>query len=353
MPPVRLTFACEVDPARLTALFANPTVIADLQALHARVALMLSDLSAERAAVVQQMNAAGIPVVGIPLVPVAEGYYFTADNAPRAVARYAEWRAWSTQYGLVWAGVGLDIEPVARVYQQLIANPWRLPALLLPRLSDRMRPRRAQAAYTALVARIHEDGYRVENYQFPLIADERWAGSTLLQRLLGLVDVRTDREVWMLYTSVLPGIGPGLLWSYGPEAPAIGVGSTGGGPDIPGHPQVPALDWDALARDLRLARTWSDDLVIHSLEGCVQQGFLGRLRTFDWEPAVAPPRTAWLAARLRGVLRALLWASAHPWHVWGVVIASVWLGGRWSRRPRRPDVPGAPATPRRARTARA
>jgi hypothetical protein len=91
--------------------------------------------------------------------------------------------------------------------------------LLLPRLRDRERLRRAQAAYAALVARIHADGYHVENYQFPLMADERRAGSRLLQRLMGLVEVRTEREVWMLYTSVFPGsIGPGLLWSYGPEA---------------------------------------------------------------------------------------------------------------------------------------
>lgn len=40
-----------------------------------------------------------------------------------------------------------------------------------------------RTAYEALVARIHADGYRVENYQFPLIADERRAGSTLLQGL--------------------------------------------------------------------------------------------------------------------------------------------------------------------------
>jgi hypothetical protein len=336
MPQPRLTFACELDPARLTALFSDAAVIADLQTLGAHVALMLSDLSAERAAVVRQLNAAGIPVVAIPLVPVEEGYYFTADNAPRAVARYDEWKAWTAQHGLVWEGVGLDIEPDARFYQQIMDNPWGLLPLLLPRLRDRERPRRAHAAYAALVERIHADGYSVENYQFPLIADERRAGSTLLQRLMGLVDVRTDREVWMLYTSVFPGsIGPGLLWSYGPEAQAIGVGSTGGGPDIPGHPEVPALDWEELARDLRLARGWCDDLLIHSLEGCVRQGFLGRLRSFDWDQAVAPPETARLATYLRRVLRGLLWASAHPWRVLSVAVASAWLVSRWPRRARR------------------
>ncbi len=339
-----MTFACELDPARLTALFTDPAVLADLQALGAHVALMLSDLSPQRAAVVRQLNTAGVPVVAIPLVSAAEGYYFTVDNAERAARRYDEWTAWTAHHGLVWDGVGLDIEPEARVYQQLMDNPWRLVAVLAPRLRDRGRVGRARAAYTALVARIHADGYRVENYQFPLIADERRAGSTLLQRLLGLVDVRTDREVWMLYTSMFSvSIGPGLLWSYAPQAQAVAVGSTGGGPDIPGHPQVPALDWDALVRDLRLARRWCDDLYIHSLEGCVRQGFLARLRSFDWEPAVPPPGTTRLAEGLRRGLRALLWGSAHPWRLLGLALAAAWLASRPGRA-RPPRSNGAAGT---------
>ena len=70
--------------------------------------------------------------------------------------------------------------------------------MLLPRIYRRDRPRRAAVAYAGLVARIRADSWQVENYQFPLIADERRAGSDLLQRLAGLVEVSTDREVWML-----------------------------------------------------------------------------------------------------------------------------------------------------------
>jgi hypothetical protein len=198
---------------------------------------------------------------------------------------------------------------------------------LVARLFDRERPR-ARTAYAGLVKRIRSDGFGVENYQFPLIADDRWARSTLLQRLMGLVDVRTDREVWMLYTSVLPVVGPGLLWTYAADAEAIGVGSTGGGPDIAGHPRVPALSWDEFARDLRLARRWCDELLIHSLEGCVEQGFLSRLRTFDWQHVESPPPTAPLAAALRLALRGVLWASARPWSTLGVAAASIWLISR-------------------------
>jgi ABC-type sugar transport system substrate-binding protein len=84
MQQPRLTFACELDRARLPALFSDASVIEDLKALGAHVILMLSDLSPERAAVVQQLNAAGVPAVAVPLLPAEEGYYFTPDNTQRA-----------------------------------------------------------------------------------------------------------------------------------------------------------------------------------------------------------------------------------------------------------------------------
>ncbi len=326
--PPRLTFACELDPARLTALFADGTVAAELRAIEARVALMLSDFSDARAMVVRQLNAAGVPVVAIPLMPYEDGYYFTTGNAPRAAERYEQWQGWAAEHRLAWEGVGLDIEPEARIYELLVAKPRALLPMLLPRLRDTGRIRRARAAYAALVEQIRADGYHVGNYQFPIIIEERRAGSTLLQRLLGLVDVATDREVWMLYSSVMRGIGPALLWSYGPEAQAIGVGSTGGGPDIPGHPQVPALGWEELAEDLRLARRSCDDLLIHSLEGCVQRGFLPRLRTFDWHQEATRPANAWLAASLRRTLLLAFWASAHPLETLGLASASIWILSR-------------------------
>ena len=73
------------------------------------------------------------------LVPVEDGYYFTADNAEQATARYDEWTAWTVQHNLLWEGVGLDIEPDARVYQQIMDNPRGLVPLLLPRLRDLLR----------------------------------------------------------------------------------------------------------------------------------------------------------------------------------------------------------------------
>ena len=56
-PAPRLSFACELDPARLVELFADAAVIDDLLALDARVALMCSDFSDERAGVVRAARA--------------------------------------------------------------------------------------------------------------------------------------------------------------------------------------------------------------------------------------------------------------------------------------------------------
>jgi hypothetical protein len=226
--------------------------------------------------------------------------------------------------------VGLDIAPDTRIFLQIWAVRGGRGPTVAPRRAGRARPARARAAYRALVEQIRADGWQVENYQFPLIADERQTGSALLQRL-ALVDVATDREVWMLYSSFMRALGPGLIWAYGPEAQVIAVGTTGGGPDLPGSPQMPALNWEQLAGDLRLARHFCDQILIHSLEGCVWQGFLPRLRSFEWADVQEPPDGARAAAALRKSLRATLWASAHPWPVLGITAAAAWLAWRWRR----------------------
>ena len=100
----------------------------------------------------------------------------------------------------------------------------------------------------------------------------RLTGGSLLRRVFGLVDLPVDRDVFMLYSSFLGKLGSALLWSYGPEAKAIGVGSTGGGVEVGAN--MPVLTWDALVRDLQLARQLGKDIFIFSLEGCVRQGFL-------------------------------------------------------------------------------
>jgi hypothetical protein len=320
----RLTFGCELQTDELHDLFADPVVTDTLLELGGGVSLGLLDLSAGRAAVIRQLNEAGVPVTAWLLLPREQGYWFNADNAPQATARYAEFRAWTAQHGLHWAGIGVDIEPDFTEMQQLLGGKrWRLLPRLLGRAFDGERVRRAQANYAALLAQMRSDGYRVESYQFPFIVDERRAGSTLLQRMFGLVDLQADREVLMLYTSFTPGIGSALLSSYAPDAQGIAVGITGSGVEPEGF--ATPLSWEELARDLRLAGGWHDEIFVYSLEGCVHQGLLAQLRGFDWDQTVTPPLKACRRVKgLRKVLQAILWSSAHP----GLVVVGL-FGLTW------------------------
>ena len=313
MAKPNLTFFCELASDALIALFADQSVIEDLTGLQAGVSLGIMDLSPERAQVVRRLNEAGIPVTAWQLLPKEQGYWFNAGNAMQAARRYGEFKVWVEEHGLRFAALGLDLETDIRDTEALSTGGWSALGNMLARLCHFERMRRAQVEYNLLVAQMHSDGYPVESYVLPPILDERRAGSTLLRRLGGLVDVATDREVPMLYSSFFRPCGAGLLWSYASEAQAVAVGSTGGGVTVAGADQVPSLDWNELSRDLCLADRWVGNIYVFSLEGCVRQGFLGRMKEFDWDrPFALPVGSAAQIGLLRRVLCTALWLSAHP-----------------------------------------
>lgn len=328
-----LTFACELETPALERLFENPAVIPELQKLDAQLALGIIDLSEGRAAVVKRLNQAGVPVVAWQLLPKEQGYWFNVGNHAHAAARYQDFKAWTVEHDLRWAGMGLDIEPDIREFQQLMKNPWEIAPILLARLVDTRRLRQAQAAYRALIAEMHADGYPVDAYQFPFIVDERKTRSTLLQRLLGLVDLPVDHEGLMLYTSFMGELGTGFLWSYGSDALTVGVGITGRGMEQEvGATDAHLLTWEELERDLHYGRYWCNELFIYSLEGCVEQDYLYKIKEVDWEaPVRAPRQSARKVGRIRRVLQAVLWASAHPLFV-GTMILLLALVLRRRRR---------------------
>lgn len=54
----------------------------------------------------------------------------------------------------MWDGVGLDVEPDARIYLQILDGPWGLVPMLAPRLFDRARPARSRAAFFSTRVRL-------------------------------------------------------------------------------------------------------------------------------------------------------------------------------------------------------
>ncbi len=324
----QLTFFCELEPKPLTALFSSQSIFDLLARLRARVSLGLIDFTPERAAVVRRLNAAGIPVVAWMLLPKDQGYWLNASNAPEATDRYIAFKEWSTRHDLHWAGVGLDIEPDIDEFQDWISSKGRAVARMLKRLGGKNGYRQARSEYERLVARMRTDGYPVQSYELPFIADDLKVGSTLLQRLTGLLSLPSTEQVLMLYSSFIgPRIGPAILGSYASDAPSIAVGITGGGVKLKGMERYNSMGKKEFFRDLRLVRRYTDDIHIFSLEGCVQQGFLAELIDYDWDrPGPRPSLRIGAINWTRKLLHLTLWVNARPIRLFGGVTAILLAG---------------------------
>jgi hypothetical protein len=327
-----LTFFCELDPEPLKKLFDDPNLLDKLKDLNAAISLGIRDFSPERAEIIKKLNTSGIPVTAWLLLPREQGYWFNLDNAPHAMCRYGEFRSWTLKNKLKWAAIGIDIEPDIQVMDAISKDPSKVTTLLLPKLFDAQRIKKAESEYTALSAQMHLDGYFVESYQFPLIADERKAHSDLIRKLCGILDLGVDREVFMLYSSFAPSLGAGMIASYAHDTHAIALGSTGGGVEIEGQGELATMDWPALKRDLLLASRSTDNLYIFSLEGCLRQGFLDKLARLDWEEnEIAPIQQTRNMRLFRTALQTVAWTASHPlWVVVGILGLS-WFFRRGKR----------------------
>jgi hypothetical protein len=328
----QLVFFCELEAAPLKELFSDGSKIATLKSMNAGVSLGILDLSPERADVVRKLNSEGIPVTAWLLLPKDQGYWFNANNFLQAAAFYGKFKTWTAQNSLGWERIGIDIEPDLREMQKLMTDRKAFFSGILSKVFNRSRARKAQNAYIQLIMQMHIDGYPVESYQFPFILDERQAGSTLLQRTFGIVDLPVDREVLMLYSSFTGAAATGVLWVYGREAQGIGLGSTGGGVEIPGTPGLPELSWPELQRDLLLSIQNSPWLYVFSLEGCIKQNMLEKIAKLDWtQPVTLPIQTSRNVKLARTAGRAVLWLSAHPWVIGLGVVGLVFRRRRTQR----------------------
>ena len=300
---------CDKGIEEMQSLFADRTVIASLNELHAEVAVAILDFAPERAAVVRSLNQAGIRVVAWIMLAKEEGYYLNADNSPAAMARITTFEKWTAENGLKWAAVGLDIEPNFAELAALKTHRWHLIVTLIRRSLNGKRIERARTEYSRLIAELQSRGYAVQTYQMPYLPAEQSVHSTLLDRLFG-VDVHGNEEYLMLYTSVVRPIGAAMIWSLGRGAQGISVGSTDG-ETPPGVGSGP-LDWNEFSRDLIVASHYSRRVGVYDLEGCVRQGFLPLLKTMDWnESVVIPADSVTRAKRVGVILRTVLWTISH------------------------------------------
>lgn len=276
-----LSFFNELKGPELKALFADTTLIPTLQQLHAEIRMGMLDLSPERAEVLKKLNDANIPVAAWLLLPEEKGYWFHSGNGREAITRYKEIKQWADQQGIRFKAIGLDLELDMNDFKLFQASPWALIRKLPARLYDAESIENGRAVYDQLLQLIRNDGYPVESYYASFVKDETENGTTSIQRLTKFLDVPTEKEIPMLYTSFM-GNADGFLKVYAlePQLKYVALGSTGGGVDTTMH----TLSWDDLAHDLRVVGSVAEEIHIFSLEGTVKKGFMPRLINFDYTP---------------------------------------------------------------------
>jgi len=279
------SFFNEMKSPELVKLFQDKTIISNLQKLHAQVRMGILDLTDERAQVIRDLNKAGVPVFAWLLLPEEKGYWFNSGNGEAAIQRYQEIKKWADEHQILFSGIGLDLELDYNDAKLIQSNPWKLIAKIPGRLYDKTELEKGRKDYTELIKIIKADNYKVESYYASFIKDETELNQTSIQQASKFLDIKTDKEIPMLYSSFM-GNADGLITIYGLDLKleAVALGSTGGGVDT----TLPTLSYDQLVHDINMASKQVKEVHIFSLEGCVRKGYLSRLVDYNYDSSLVP-----------------------------------------------------------------
>ena len=275
----RLSFFNEQEGPDLQDLFADSTLIADLVDLKAEIRMGMLDLSDERVSVIRKLNASQIPVVAWLLLPKEKGYWFHSGNVEEAFERYYEVKQWAVKNNLTFSGIGIDLELDMNDIELFENNKFGLFRKVIGRLYSDRKFEESKERYNELIQTIRNDGFSIESYYVPMIRYETERGRTGLQQATGFMDLETDKDIPMLYTSFIGNAyGTLKVLAIDEGLKYVAIGSTGGGFD----PTLPSMTWEDLAYDLRLASRVADEIHIFCLEASVEKGFIKRLKEFDF-----------------------------------------------------------------------
>ena len=316
-----LSFFNEMKSQALVQLFKDTSVIENLQKLHAQVRMGILDLTDERAQVVKDLNNAGVPVVAWLLLPEEQGYWFNSGNGQEAIARYKEIKQWADNHKLQFSGIGLDLELDFNDAKLIRTHPWKLVAKIPARLFDKSEIEKGRKEYATLIRLIKADKYPVESYYASFIKDEVNLHQTAIQQVSKFLDIKTDKEIPMLYSSFM-GNADGLIKIYGIDLKlnAVALGSTGGGVDT----TLPTLSYEQLVHDINVAAKQSTEIHIFSLEGCVSKGYLTKLVDYTYDSTVTlDPKQIKSVSKLQTAVKRVSTILSYPVSLFSVIILIV------------------------------
>ena len=318
-----LSFFCELRGKEFNELFADSALINELVEMQVSLRIGLHDFSSEITCTLQRLNQAGIPLFAWLLLPEEDGYWFNMYNGEKAGKRYDDFIKWTADNNLKWEGIGIDLEPDMNDGTLALTHPWKLAWKIYKRLYDNKSLNAGKELYQKLIARMKADGYSVESYLIPYIFEERARKTSSLQKFLGIVDIETDTEIPMLYTSAMGN--PGIIPLYHQNKMPIALGSTGGGVNIEGI-ELAAISWEKLEQDLLVASKLTDEILIFCLETSAQKGFLTKIKTLDFNQQ-APDITSEIERqkKMSRTIRTIIVVLDHPF--WFTVVVAVIVSG--------------------------
>lgn len=295
----KLKFFCELPTPELQMLLRREPLIRVLKELHIGICLGTLEFSSARAQLVMHLVDHGVPVTA--WLVLEDGLGANLENASRISHRYLELKSWIADYALPIDCIGLDFMPSKSALPILHWQDFRVLGLAMKQMARWVHFNQARKIYRSLAKQIHADGYRIETYQVPWVIDDRLAHSSLIQRALGVFDIRAHREVVKLDIGALRKYGPGLLTSYAKDATGVAVGEDS-------ESLITPLQWDEIEMYFRYAWSCDAEIYIYSLEKFEQFDYLEKLRYLEWDQPILEPKLVsekWDKRRAR--VQALIW----------------------------------------------
>jgi hypothetical protein len=282
-----VSFFTELTGSELDKIASDTSIIKNLKQLKASLRIAIIDMSPERVSALTKLQNAQIPIHAWLMLSKEDGFWANNENYKTFQKRYSVFADWSAKEGIKWKSVGLTILPQRSdasfllESQKSLSGKWDFSKIMIARLLDWDGEfDEAKAAYEDLVRTIKSDGYAVEVYQSTMQMDEVLAETSSFQKMAGIINVKGDEQFTIIHRR-LTGDYPNILAfidAYGKSSDGIVLGHTASQRPLNFRENDVILNWQELSRSLTYAQQERITIHISTLEGCIEQGILPKMR---------------------------------------------------------------------------
>jgi hypothetical protein len=282
-----VSFFTELTGSELDKVASDTSIIKNLKQLNASLRVALIDMSPERVSALLKLQNAQIPIHAWLMLTKEDGYWANNENYKAFQKRYSVFADWSAKEGIKWKSVGLTMLPQRSdgnfliESQKSLNGKWDFSKIMIARLLDWDGEfDEAKAAYEDIVRTIKSDGYAVEIYQLPMQMDEALAETTAFQKMAGIINLKGDEQFTIIHRR-LTGDYPKILAfidAYGKSSDGVVLGHTSSQRPLNFRENDVVLNWQELSRCLLYAQKERITIHISTLEGCIEQGILPKMR---------------------------------------------------------------------------